>query len=60
MIECAFAGRLGRDAELKHVKNRALPMLAFSAAVEGRHIGDEPPAARGATRAGKEPSYERL
>jgi single stranded DNA-binding protein len=44
MIECAFTGRLGRDAELRHVKNGTLPMLAFSAAVEGGQAADDAPA----------------
>ena len=36
MIDSAFTGRLGRDAELRHVKGGALAMLSFSAAVETR------------------------
>ncbi len=36
MIDSAFTARLGRDAELRHVKGGALAMLSFSAAVETR------------------------
>jgi hypothetical protein len=46
--ECAFTGRLGRDAELRHLKSGLLRMLASSAAVKGAQaahdaqIGDPP------------------
>jgi single-stranded DNA-binding protein len=44
MIECAFTARLGRDAELRHVKNGSLPVLAFSAAVDDGQAADDAPA----------------
>ena len=39
-IEACFIGRLGRDAELKHVKGGTMPLLSFTAAVDQRHQGD--------------------
>jgi hypothetical protein len=44
MIEAAFTCRLGRDAELRDVKNGTLPMLAFSGAVEDGQAADDVPA----------------
>jgi single-stranded DNA-binding protein len=44
MIDACFTGRLGRDAELRHVKNGSLPMLAFSAAVQDGQAADDAPA----------------
>jgi len=43
-IECAFSGRLGRDAELKHVKDGTLPLLTFTAAVDQQHQTEDSPA----------------
>jgi hypothetical protein len=43
MIECAFTGRLGHDAELRRVKSGSLAMLAFSAAVEDGQAADDVP-----------------
>jgi single-strand DNA-binding protein len=44
MIECAFTGRLGKDAELRMVKGGTMPMISFSAAVEEKVQGDDTPA----------------
>ena len=44
-IECAFTGRLGRDADaLKYVKGGELALLGFSCAVEGVKEDDDAPA----------------
>jgi single stranded DNA-binding protein len=43
-LECAFTARLGRDAELKHVKGGTMPLLSFTAAVEERIQTDDSPA----------------
>lgn len=39
-IVCAFEGRVGKNAELRHVKSGTLPMLSFSVAVEGKTEGE--------------------
>jgi hypothetical protein len=43
MIECAYASRLGRDAELRMVRNGELPLLSFTCAVERRVQTDDAP-----------------
>jgi single-strand DNA-binding protein len=43
-IEACFVGRLGRDAELRHVKGGELPMVSFTAAVEEKVQTDDAPA----------------
>ena len=43
-IEACFVGRLGRDAELRHVKSGTMPMVSFSVAVEEKVQTDDAPA----------------
>jgi hypothetical protein len=43
MIEASFTCRLGRDAELRHIKNGTLAMCSFSAAVENGPAADAAP-----------------
>jgi single-strand DNA-binding protein len=43
-VEAACTGRLGRDAELRHVKGGELPMASFSAVVDQQHQGEDNPA----------------
>jgi single stranded DNA-binding protein len=43
MIECAFTGRLGKDAELRHVKGGELTMVSFSAVVDGKDADPDNP-----------------
>lgn len=42
MNTCSFTGRLGRDAELRHTKDKGEPVLSVSLAVNGRDK-DAPP-----------------
>ena len=42
-IECAFSGRLGRDAELRQVKNGTVPMLSFTVALDDGPRADGAP-----------------
>jgi single-strand DNA-binding protein len=43
-IEACFTGRLGRDAELKHVKGGTMPFLSFTVAVDQQHQTEDSPA----------------
>jgi single stranded DNA-binding protein len=43
-IEACFTGRLGRDAELRHVKGGELPLLTFSCVVDQQHQTEDAPA----------------
>ena len=42
-IEACFAGRLGRDAELRMVKSGTMPFLSFTAAVDQQHQTEDSP-----------------
>jgi single stranded DNA-binding protein len=42
-IECAFTGRLARDAEYRMVKGGELPMVRFTAVVDQQHQGEDNP-----------------
>jgi single-stranded DNA-binding protein len=45
-IECAFTGRLGREAERRLVKSGKLPMVIFSAAIDEQQQAADTPAHR--------------